>query len=117
MKVSILTDFLSSVKLISNRPKLKEKFLALNINLRNMACQVSIVWNPARQGLPGNELADELAKQGNTREEIFNVGLGIKEGKSLIKNNIFKIWKSEWQNSTTGRRAYLNLKEQLNTSC
>lgn len=82
-----------------------------------MACQVSIVWNPARQGLPGNEMADELAKQGNTREEIFNVGLGIKEGKSLIKNNIFKIWKSEWQNSTTGRRAYLNLKEQLNTSC
>ena len=64
---------------------------------------VTLVWIPAHKGHPGNETADELAKQGTELETISDsVRIPASHMKSTIRKSLYQLWTEEWQNSPQG---------------
>jgi ribonuclease HI len=79
--VVFLTDSLSVIQALTNR-KLPQ--LARALHQLNTACRVAIQWIPAHCGIPGNEKADKLAKQG-AKSEQTNTSVSYSEKVAIIK--------------------------------
>ena len=80
-QVVFLTDALSVIQaLTSNKlPQLAKALQQLSVN-----CRVALQWIPAHCGVPGNELADKLAKQGAKAEQP-HASVSYREKVTIIK--------------------------------
>ena len=73
-KAVFLTDSRSALQaLLSGKPDTMQKNLTKNIsNLAQSTCVV-LQWIPAHNGIRGNEIADQLAKEGRKKEHPYHI--------------------------------------------
>ena len=85
-KAVFLTDSLSALQaLMSGEPDTTQKKLTENISTLAQTTCVVLQWIPAHTGTMGNEIADQLAKEGREKEQPPS-HLSYKEVKTLICN-------------------------------
>jgi len=67
-------------------------------------CSVEFTWIKAHAGHPGNETADQLAKEAANNKNIEESYTKIPKSAILneLKENSIKQWQSEWENTTKG---------------
>ena len=83
---SSLTDLLSALQaLMSGEPETTQKKLTENISTLAQTTCVVLQWIPAHTGIRGNEIADEVAKEGREKEQPPS-HLSCREVKTLIHN-------------------------------
>ena len=97
------------------RPKAAQHF-ALNfhqtiqpllITHRNLS--VSIAWCPSHCGIPGNERADQLAKEATDLERQTPFSVSQTNARRRAKRTTLKLWQTDWINSPkVGRYAIAN---------
>ena len=85
-KAVFLTDSLLALQaLMSGEPDTTQKKLTENTNTLAQTTFVVLQWIPAHIGIWGNEMADELAKEGREKEQPPS-HLSYREVKTLIHN-------------------------------
>ena len=85
-KAVFLTDSLSALQaLMSDEPDTTQKKPTENINTLAQTTYVVLQWIPAHTGIRGNEMADQLAKEGGEKEQPPS-HLSYREVKTLIHN-------------------------------
>ena len=83
-KAVFLTDSLSALQaLMSDEPDTTQKKITENINTLAQTTYVVLQWIPAHTGIRGNEMADQLAKEGREKEQPPS-HLSYREVKTLI---------------------------------
>lgn len=76
-------------------------------SLKQNNVKVEFLWVPAHIGLRGNEKADVLAKKAIERKAVDKqIPFSRSEIKSMIKNNILKIWQHQWDTDIKGRHLF-----------
>ncbi|KAJ5655622.1 hypothetical protein N7507_007572 [Penicillium longicatenatum] len=74
-------------------------------NLHNQGIHVEFRWIPAHQGIPGNELVDEHAKQAAKAETAGPYDRNIKlaaAGKRGIRERAKFAWEAAWEKEKAG---------------
>ena len=64
-----------------------------------------LVWIKAHVGHEGNEVADEMAKQGTTSNNNIKVGIPLCETKRLVEEFIRGEWDKEWNSYKEGKHS------------
>ena len=86
-KAVFLSDSLSDLKcLTSETPTDSQKRLMDYINELAQSTKVILQWIPAHTGIAGNEIADQLAKEGRKKYQPSS-HLSYKETRTLIRNS------------------------------
>ena len=100
-QVVVLTDCLSILQLLQNPARGDSTISDIRnlLNILSNRVRVVLQWIPAHCGIPGNEKADSLAKEG-TRKEQFHHRISYSEAKTLIKNKYSKNWSNSNQDRT-----------------
>jgi ribonuclease HI len=77
---------------------------------------ISVSWCPSHCGIPGNERADQLAKEATELERQTPFSATHSNARRRAKTSILKLWQIEWKNSPkVGRYAIANrIKPSLN---
>lgn len=103
--ITIFSDSLSSLQAIdtgksSCNPNLLNQVLALISKLPN---DINFVWIPSHIGIPGNEVADRLARDGAKHEDVdYSVPLEQGDVSRLVSAYICEKWQNSWNSSNTG---------------
>ena len=85
-KAVFLSDSLSALQsLTSETPDDSQKRLMDNVNELAQSTKVVLQWIPAHTGIVGNEIADQLAKEGRKKDKPSS-HLSYKEIRTLIRN-------------------------------
>ena len=85
-KAVFLKDLQSAMQaLTSGEPDTTQKKLTENISTLAQTTSVALQWIPAHTGIRGNEMADQLAKEGRKKEQPPS-HLSYREVKTLIQN-------------------------------
>ncbi|KAK7092453.1 hypothetical protein V1264_008193 [Littorina saxatilis] len=82
-QVVFLSDALSVLQALEN-DKLPQQLLAKALHIVRQTRRVVLQWIPAHCGIPGNERADELAKEGAVEDQPEN-SVSFSEQKTIIK--------------------------------
>ena len=111
-KIIFRIDSQSAILAINNdliSSKLVQNCLT-KLNLLGRKNKVILQWIKAHVGHAGNELADELAKEG-AKNVVYGpepfLGFPEKYKTNLIKDHIYAIWSKRWKNTTTCRQTKL----------
>lgn len=65
------------------------------------------MWVPAHVGIPGNEMADSIAKQALNIDYVsVNTTMGYSEFCSVVARKINSKWQREWETEKRGRHFY-----------
>ena len=94
-KAVFLTDSLSALQaLMSGEPDTTQRKHTENINTLAQSSCIVLQWIPAHAGIRGNEMADQLAKEGREKEHPPS-HLSYREVKTLIHNKKKAIFHSK----------------------
>ena len=73
-------------------------------NVKLVALPATIVWVPSHAGVPGNEIADQLARSGSEKSVVDIIqDITIQEIYSKIERNIYADWQKQYKNSSTAQ--------------
>ena len=117
-KFVIFSDSLSCLLALKNYNTLDPRIVKLKTlahSLTSTGKSVTFAWIPSHVGLDGNEMADELAKQSLTSEEISDIKLPHSDYKPKIKQFIFSEWDDNWSMETSNKlhKIQPKLKKQI----
>ena len=96
---AIFSDSLSCLTALKNYDTLDPRIIRLKTLTHSLTLTgktIIFVWIPGHVGLDGNDMADELAKQSLTSEEIHNIKLPHSDYKPKIKQYLFSKWNADW---------------------
>ncbi|XP_040966432.1 uncharacterized protein [Gossypium hirsutum] len=102
----VLTDSLSSIQAIessntSTRPELVNQIRQLNFQLTRLGIHVTLLWIPSHVGIPGNEKADQLAREGLKLPEVTTtLPHSISEANNLLRKTINSQWETHLVDAT-----------------
>jgi len=105
-KIVLLTDSLSALQALRapSADQLTEN-LKVNLSLLQQSRRTVLQWIPAHVGIPGNEKADQLAKEGSRMQQP-NTSMTYNEARTLIKAK----QRTRWSDETDG---YSRLKDSI----
>ena len=64
---------------------------------------INFVWIPSHIGIPGNEVADRLARDGAKHDDVdYSVPLEQGDVSRLVSAYICEKWQNSWNSSNTG---------------
>ena len=97
----ILTDSLSSLQSLesftnSNYKRQVNRATRIAEIITENDATITLQWVPSHVGLAGNELADQLAKEGHLLTNETPCPLGTEEVKRLVKNEKIKAWQRQY---------------------
>ena len=108
-KFIILSDSLSALQTIkaecsNSRPNLLLQILTIIGEINKQESDVVFAWIPSHVGIPGNEMADQLAKQA-TEENIINyvVMKEISDSYNDIEQHVLSLWQAQYDSNRNGR--------------
>ena len=86
---------------------LKSKLALHTINALNLIHhqQMIFVWTKAHIGTHGNEVADELAKEGTKLDSIIDIPAPACTANNLVKQSIRSLWQTEWERYSEARQS------------
>ena len=112
----IFTDSLSTLDALENGSDVSKDITHLKWSLHNLMSRhntrVVLQWIPAHTGIPGNERADALAKQGAGLPQP-NVPVAYSTCCQMTKANSKEEWLNSWAAGTTGRSMYGHMSKPL----
>ena len=98
--IKIFTDSQATLLALNTTDVTSKLVLQTKVALNELAKKtrrVTIVWIKVHVGHEGNELADELAKEGTKKKLLAsNIGIPHNNIKTLIKSAHCSIWDNEW---------------------
>ena len=104
--IVIFTDSMSALQGLDNDPTNKEEFKNIILNthalIETYGVEVTMQWIPGHSNIPGNDIADTLAKTGS-RQEQPHTQTTYETVKQIIRSNFKEDWLNEWAMGTTGR--------------
>lgn len=106
--VGVLSDSRSSLELIRDRSTLHPLAFAIRQSLAKLhgkGCEVRLYWVKAHVGNPGNERADELAKQAasDTEATVQYDRCPLSRVKQIIRYETQNLWDQRYRNGTTAQ--------------
>ena len=112
----IFTDSLSTLEALENGSDTSKDITHLKWSLHNLmsrhSIRVVLQWIPAHTGIPGNERADALAKQGASLPQP-DVPVAYSTCCQMIKANSKEEWMNNWSTGKTGRHMYGHMSKPL----
>jgi ribonuclease HI len=108
-KYLILSDSMSSLMAMESRKfSYKSHPIVLHtkqlyFEMQQSGRDVVLSWVPAHVGVPGNEVADEMAKHASINGTLSDEPPLPNDFKKITKHHILQKWKTKWKNSDTGR--------------
>lgn len=103
-EIIISTDSLSSIiaiqQIYSTAPIIQDIQATIS-NLIAAGKEITFFWTPSHCGIPGNCLADRLAREACQREEVVNAPLFHKDLRVSLKHRIQSQWHQIWQQQHT----------------
>ena len=107
--IVIFTDSLSTLQKLESgtdvNKELEKLIWSLHNLMRRHQVRVVLQWIPAHTGIPGNERADALAKQGASLPQP-DIPTDYATCRQMIKSNLKEDWMNSWATGMTGRRMY-----------
>ncbi|GBN29618.1 hypothetical protein AVEN_71903-1 [Araneus ventricosus] len=103
-RINIFTDSLSSIEALK-KSNSKSKYLnEIKSNMFNAIGSVGLSWVKAHAGIPGNELADQYAKDAAANGNFLAMPAPYSFLKKFIKKYILDNWQQHWEDSKSGCR-------------
>ena len=91
----------------SARPDLVIEILCCLLRIESSGCHVCFMWVPGHFGVEGNEVADRLARESLSKENIdLNVMTGKSECVSICNEKLELQWQNEWNQEQRGRHYF-----------
>ncbi|GBL78548.1 hypothetical protein AVEN_62167-1 [Araneus ventricosus] len=104
VSVNIFTDSLSSIEALK-KSNSKSKYLnEIKNNMFNAVGSVGLSWVKAHAGIPGNELADQYAKDSAVNGNFLSMPAPYSYLKKFINKFILNNWQQHWEDSKSGNR-------------
>ncbi|GBM53317.1 Putative protein in type-1 retrotransposable element R1DM [Araneus ventricosus] len=101
-QVKVYIDNQASLYAIAN-PKTKAQMVRQIFKHLIDSPNIQVSWIKAHVDYPGNEKADELAKEATTSGHPYPVLLPTTHIKTLLKTRLLKDWQELWKKGDTGR--------------
>ena len=105
----IFTDSLSSIEALrSMKPVKHSAFFLSKIKealraLFDKSFKITLAWVPAHCSIPGNEMADSLAKRGATEGTVYEREIAFSEYFAISRHISLSSWQYSWSNRDLGR--------------
>ncbi|VEN62356.1 unnamed protein product, partial [Callosobruchus maculatus] len=105
----ICSDSLSVLQSIAVTTTLDSMIQELLNRYQSLASEnklVTFVWSPGHIGIPGNERADELARQATSGPPDGNALVHPDDLKAYLKSRILSVWQHRWNQCSTMLKRY-----------
>ena len=107
--IVIFTDSLTTLQKLENGTDVSKEIGEIRKNIDHIMSshdiKVFMQWIPSHIGLKGNEIADQLAKQGSSLPQP-QAPVSYETVSRMIKANQQENWLNSWASGTTGRNVY-----------
>ena len=104
--IVIFTDSKSALDGLNNDPTNNEEFKKILLETHELietyGVEIAMQWIPGHSDIPGNDIADTLAKSGSRQEQPPSQTT-YETVKQIIRSNFKEEWLNEWAMGTTGR--------------
>lgn len=84
-----------------SRPDILLEIQQTFYRIQIMGLTVIFVWVLAHCGIPGNEMADKIAKEATKRKNYLAVSVSKTEFKSILKQRMKENWQKQWEGEMT----------------
>ena len=104
----IFTDSMSALQAMENRSVDKEAAhtrIIIHKLMTAFSIRLALQWIPGHTNLPGNEMADRLAKKGSSSDQP-NKSIPLKTAKQIINQYYHEDWMNMWATGSKARHVY-----------
>lgn len=117
-EMALFTDSYSSILSLKNSANASKSALVASVltiisNIQKSDRKISLIWVPSHIGIPGNEIADGLAKEAIKQPEIqIDIPPELADLKRVIRREVMTEWQARW-NSAPESRHYWSLETKI----
>ena len=95
-RLFIFSDSQAAILKLSGWNPLAVKARTLAAKLAEQGCKITILWCPSHVNIPGNELADKIAKKALSKAPIDS-WISHSYIKRMVKSTTLDLWRAQWE--------------------